>query len=349
MALSSAAECFTLAAGLHSTVVCMSLLSDSQLNQHGYFVPENPVAADQPARSWLSQFGLLRVQGPDSEKLLQGQLTCDVVALDAQHWTLGACCNAKGRMVANFIIARDEQGFWLRLPQDQVAPLQQHLQKYAVFFKAELQDLSTTHAIIADLPAETAASGCIDNQDLPQRRVCQWQDGTARLELGDGRREYWLEKNAAEAQLQNVALCCSDRNNRLDLNQGIIWVTGDSREHWIPQNIDWHRQGGISFSKGCYTGQEIVARLQYLGKAKKALFRISSSDSQAPALLCTVTSESGKNLGEITAWQRDQGLALLNDDDELRQVRVKTAENQQFSASVQKLSYTEEQTTNSGA
>lgn len=320
----------------------MSIIDASQL-QHGFFVPANPATTESNCFSWLAQFGLLRVQGPDSERFLQGQLTCDVVSMDQNQWTTGACCTAKGRMVANFIIVRDEQGYWLRLPLAQVDALTQHLKKYAVFFKAELHNLTQSHAVIGQLPAaEVNADGIIDTSAIIAGRVAKQTDNGFELHYQDGRREYWLAHDQAEALLEQQPLCRSDNWSQHDIVNGTIWVDEISREHWIPQNIDWHQQGGVSFSKGCYTGQEIVARLQYLGKSKKALFLLCSQNGTAASaeILSSVTDDQGKTIGELASWNGLLGLGLLNADCDMAELRLNDGEN---SVTLKKLSYTDEQ------
>jgi len=309
----------------------------------GIFSPNTPVDNSESAYSWLSQFGLMRVQGPDSERLLQGQLTCDVAKLAAANWVHGACCTAKGRMVANFVITRDADGYWLRMPREQVTALMTHLKKYAVFFKAELSDLSDSHKVIGWMPALPAQPTEIDPQ---QPRVCQWQDNTTELTYIDGRKEFWLDKEAAGQRLNNQPLCSSARWNQFDIQAGTILVTAVSQERWIPQNIDWQQQAGVSFNKGCYTGQETVARLQYLGKSHKSLYWLQATEIIEAELLSSVKSPSGSSLGELASWQDNQGLALLNNKQELPEVIIKT-QTGEISVTAQKLSYTEEQELNS--
>jgi len=236
-----------------------------------------------------SSFGLLEVAGPDSERFLQGQLTCNVANLPAETWQFGACCTAKGRMVANFIIACDGDRFVLRLPSDMVAILQQHLSKYAVFFKTRLQPLDWSQCRRV-------------NQDNPNSALSstEWQ-----LAFPDGRTEIWsdseAESNAPEQHWSQA-----------DIQAGIGWVTADSTEAWIPQHIGWQHLNGISFNKGCYTGQEVVARLQYLGKSKRQLVRFALPEPQkAPVMTPIVRADNGKECGELVALSGQYGLAIV--------------------------------------
>lgn len=251
----------------------------------------------------LPDFALLEVRGPDSERFLQGQLTCDVVTLNDLHWTLGACCTPKGRMIANFVIARRGDSFWLRLPKSQVSVLKTHLQKYAVFFKAELIEHEEGWQIIGS-QIDTTEPKLLETA-LP---VEETEQGIS-LHWPDGRIEQWLS-------VPQSGLAIHKSWRAQDIMQGLAWVKESTTEHWIPQNIDWHQQGGVSFSKGCYTGQEIVARLQYLGKSKKSLVAINSDEPLDISVLDNLTNAEGKNVGEVVSWNKQLGLAFINQDEE---------------------------------
>lgn len=236
-----------------------------------------------------SRYGLLEISGPDSERFLQGQLTCNVATLASGQWQFGACCTAKGRMVANFIIARDGDRFVLRLPSDMVAVLQQHLGKYAVFFKTSLQPL-----------AWFRHSTLTTDSPVNQLSQTEWQ-----LAFEDGRSEIWSTTEPASDT--------SDTQwQQADIQAGIGWVTSASTEAWIPQHIGWQHLNGISFNKGCYTGQEVVARLQYLGKSKRQLVRFELSEPlEVPVMTPVVRTDNGKDCGELVALSGQYGLAIV--------------------------------------
>lgn len=258
----------------------------------------------------LPQFSLLQVSGPDSERFLQGQLTCDVVALQDKQWTLGACCTAKGRMVANFVIARQNDGFWLRLPNERIAALKQHLSKYIVFFKAEMHEHNQDYRIEGYIPE------AITPTLLTQAQPWQTTDRGMELAWPDGRKELWLAQAENSEEVENSAWALAD------INQGLVWVTASTHEAWLPQNINWPQQGGVSFKKGCYTGQEIVARLQFLGANKKHVVQIESTDSLELAPLQKLEDNQGKNIGEVLAWLKTTGLALVNAEPPLSQCQA---------------------------
>jgi folate-binding protein YgfZ len=266
------------------------------------FIPSHP-SENRPAATLLSQFSLIKVTGPDSERFLQGQLTCDTSALTGNNWLAGACCTAKGRMVANFILVKTPDGFLLRLPRVQADVLMTHLKKYIVFFKSTLSLAADLHLVGIINPEDTAA---------PDASFHVLEDGY-QLTWADGRQEFWGTKTCSEKRL-NGDLCAESAWQIADITHGWMWVQNESTEAWVPQYIGWQHQHGISFSKGCYTGQEIIARLQYLGKSKKNLYRIST-ETDLPAVMSEIQN-NGKTIGELASRCGKHGLAVVNSHDE---------------------------------
>jgi folate-binding protein YgfZ len=245
----------------------------------------------------LNRFALLCIDGADAERFLQGQLTCDVVKLADMHWELGACCTAKGRMVANFVIARIGSAYWLRLPQAQAEALKQHLSRYAVFYKTSMT-LVSDHELWGTLPAQPVQITAAGQHTVSR------SDELITLSWPDGRNEYW--GTAAPDSRSDEGW------QALDIAMGLVWVNADSHEAWVPQYIDWQDQGGINFRKGCYTGQEIVARLQYLGKTKKHLASATSAEPLSLSVGEQLSDSEGKHIAEVASWQGQNVLVIVS-------------------------------------
>lgn len=271
------------------------------------FVPATPFSQSERTTSvatLLSQFALIKVVGPDSERFLQGQITCDVTEISHDTWVAGACCTAKGRMVANFILAKTAEGFFLRLPRAQAATLMAHLKKYIVFFKSELSLAMDLHIVGVIHIAHR------ENSD-PSHATFNKTDEGFRLIWPDGREEFWSSELDSKTLLSGE-LCPELQWQEADIMNGWLWVQPESTEAWVPQYIGWQHHHGISFSKGCYTGQEIIARLQYLGKSKKNLYQVSATEVLGPIM--SSVEQNGKTIGELASRCQNLGLAVVNSD-----------------------------------
>ena len=264
----------------------------------------------------LSHEGVLAVRGPDANKFLQGQVTCNLNYLSDSYSSLGARCTPKGRMQSSFRILSVSDGYLLAMASDLLDAQLTDLKKYAVFSKSKLTDesqdwlrigLNGADDILRSLGLELAATA-----DSVAHR-----DDLLALRLSDGRAELWIPADQATAVQAQVAsqLPEAPLNDWLlaQVRAGIGQVVGSTRELFIPQMINLQAVGGVSFKKGCYTGQEIVARMQYLGKLKRRLYRLALHDSQVPepaTLLFSPTHTS--SVGEVVlAASTPDGVELL--------------------------------------
>lgn len=266
----------------------------------------------------LSHEGILAVRGPDAARFLQGQLTCNLDYLHEGQSSLGARCTPKGRMQSSFRILSEDDGYLLAMTRELIEPQLTDLRKFAVFSKSTLHDesagwvrfgLSGGDGVLLSLGLE-----------LPQTTdSVTRENGRIAVRLADGRAELWAKADEAEVlQLQLTAQLPQAPLNSWLLAQvraGVGQVTASTRELFIPQMINLQALGGVSFKKGCYTGQEIVARMQYLGKLKRHLYRLVAEGSEAelpqPGLEL-YSPVHGSSVGEVVlAAASDDGLELL--------------------------------------
>ncbi len=240
----------------------------------------------------IDDHDLLFVKGPDARKFLQGQVTCDVEQLtiaenstgqEASYATLGAHCTHKGRMIFSFIAcAWDEQTIALSVHKDLLQTALAALKKYSVFSKVELIDASDSHSIIGFIgtPLSSIASLFPTLPEADGEVI--YSNGAAIINKGNHRYECWItQEQAASLSSDDTATVESNEVwTACNIRDGIGEVRPETSEEFIPQMLNYQATGtGISFTKGCYTGQEIVARMQYLGKQKRHMYRFSSDTS----------------------------------------------------------------------
>ena len=241
----------------------------------------------------ISHESLLAVRGVDASKFLQGQLTCNLNYLNEQTSSLGARCTAKGRMLSSFRIVPQGDGYLLAMAAELLEAQMAELQKFAVFSKVKLTDESALWARFGLSHADPLLNEIGLALPADANSVARHGEAMA-IRRADGCAELWISSTQAEEirTLLAVKLTEAPLNDWLlgQIRAGIGQVFGPTRELFIPQMINLQALGGVSFKKGCYTGQEIVARMQYLGKLKRRLYRLSLPGSELPAIASEVFS-----------------------------------------------------------
>lgn len=279
----------------------------------------------------LTHEGVLAVTGPDAAKFLQGQLTCNLNYLSTTQSSLGARCTAKGRMQSSFRLVSEADGFLLAMAGELLAKQMADLQKYAVFSKVSLSDASqawTRFGLVGGEPVLAKLA-----IELPEQAdsVARGSDCLA-IRLRDGRVELWCHTSQAtslRAQLiEHLSEGVLEAWQLAQVRAGIGQVFGETWELFIPQMINLPTLGGVSFKKGCYTGQEIVARMQYLGKLKRHLHRLQAEGpfQALPAPGVELFSPvHGSSVGEVVlAARTSTGMELLAvvQDDAVADTRI---------------------------
>lgn len=231
--------------------------------------------------------GVLRVSGPDTKKLLQGQTTCDMNKLSQDTGLYGAICSIKGRIISSFyIVQSNDDDVLMLMAKNLVEKTLLHLKKYAVFFKAELVDEQDNFAVYSKLAvSQSHASNLFTtnkNDDVISLTV-----SPEPLDI------QWLICPASNNELeeQNPELAA------LAILAARPLISLEQSETILPQWLNMQSTGGISFTKGCYTGQEIVARMQYKGKSKKQLALVTWQGNLDTTQ--DILDGQGKNVGQI--------------------------------------------------
>ncbi len=217
--------------------------------------------------------GLLRLMGPAASDFLQGQVTQDLRDLPVEYWTRAALCTAQGRVLALLKVLRVPDGLWLLMPAERVAPVRTHLQRFVLRTKVQLLAAAplvvTVETGPTDLVATTAAS---------HHAPVEWRGEARVLALSTNRRLVVSAAAAGQASVDPagwaawIQACVADEEPE---------VFTASAASWTPHMLAQDRWQAISLTKGCYTGQEIVARTHYLGKNKRRLERVHWATTDA--------------------------------------------------------------------
>jgi tRNA-modifying protein YgfZ len=239
----------------------------------------------------LNAFMLLGLDGPDARSFLQGYVTCDVNQLTAGNALPGAFTNLQGRVAADLLLLEVEGMPAFAIHRSIAAGLRAGLQKYLHFSKSRLVDLSDRYlllGIVAPNGAEDPLSLSPSTMALAPLATADCDGGRAVREPGvlprfrlllspDAARSVWSQYRDAGA------IGHEDLWTLIDIVSGIAHVHSRTANEFLPQMLDLDRVGAISFSKGCYLGQEIVARAQHRGQVKRRLRRLAWRGSAPPA------------------------------------------------------------------
>lgn len=227
--------------------------------------------------------GLIRVAGDDAATFLHSQLTNAVEDLSADMARLAGYCSPKGRLIASFLMWRDAEGIVLQLSSDIQPPIQKRLTMFVLRAKAKLSDLSATHRVLG--VAGSGAEAALGQAGLPAPQgplASAHADGVTviRLADADGQPRWQIVAPAEKAQALQASLGVTLSAaapafwDWLDVASGIPRIAASTQEQFVPQMINFELVGGVNFRKGCYPGQEVVARSQYRGTLKRRMWRV---------------------------------------------------------------------------
>ncbi|MBS4098453.1 MAG: folate-binding protein YgfZ [Sulfuricella sp.] len=235
----------------------------------------------------LSHLGLLAFDGEDSPTFLQGQTTNDVRQVGATRAQMGALCTHQGRMLANFLMWQRGGEYFMELPEALRAAVQKRLTMYVLRSKVKVRDAGaeTVRLGVAGAaagPALQALFGGVPDGDFAVIEA----DGATLMALPGGRYEIVAEVERAVALWAALRPACTPGGAAcwewVSVRAGVPMLLPPTQEQFTPQMANLELLGGVSFSKGCYTGQEVVARTQHLGKVKRRLYLAHIDGTAAP-------------------------------------------------------------------
>jgi folate-binding protein YgfZ len=229
----------------------------------------------------LADWAMLRARGPDAGTFLQSQLTQDVLGMSQDQVRLSGYCSPKGRLLASLWVWRTaDDEFGLLCSADLAAPLLKRLSMYVLRAKCKLDDASGEWSVWG-LVGSAATQWLGETAVAPgriARREGAWVLGLAAAE---GQARYLLVQ-AAQATAPSLPALAPDQWQRLEVTSGVPRITAATVEKFVPQMINLERVGGVDFQKGCYPGQEVVARSQYRGTLKRRM-HLFATDGAAHA------------------------------------------------------------------
>lgn len=237
----------------------------------------------------LSAWGFIAASGADAESFLQGQLANDVKALTPKLSQLSAYCSPKGRILASMRIVRRDKDYLLRVPRTTLEATLKRLRMFVLRSKVELTDLSDSVVSLGLAGEQAPARISSALGDVPvELDSIRATDGitVVRVPGLTPRYECYGEPTRLGAlwqQLREGATTVSSATWAwLDIMAGVPRVLPNTVDSFVPQMLNLQAIGGLSFTKGCYPGQEIVARMQYLGKLKRRMFLARLDSSRLP-------------------------------------------------------------------
>jgi folate-binding protein YgfZ len=277
----------------------------------------------------LPKEALLHLRGPDATSFLQGQLSCDIRTLDSETAVNGLYCTPQGRVICDLLIAQAEPGhLLLRLRRDVRDIAAAAFSRYIVFSRAELaadRDDWQVFALWGPGAAERLRASAGTAPDGPGRAACG--DGFALIQVDEAGEQFeCLLDTAGGASELTERLAQGTSPGEAGAWEALQIIAGRARietaisGEYIPQMLNYDLTGFISFNKGCYTGQEVVARLHYRGKPKRRLYLASlepgdRDDLKMPAagtaLYSPGSEQSTGNVINSVAGEDGQWLLLV--------------------------------------
>jgi tRNA-modifying protein YgfZ len=255
----------------------------------------------------LDHLGVIRAAGADSAKFLHGQLTQDVSGLTADASRLAGYCSAKGRLLATFAMWRPEPDLvLLACSADLLAPTLKRLSMFVLRAQCKLSDASREFSLLALFgPAAVEALGARAPQ-VPWARAEIDGATVIRLPAADGAALFLVARPVVDGQPQGLAeeLAAIPQApvaawHLHAVRAGIPWVTAATSEQFVPQMVNLELVGGVNFQKGCYPGQEVVARSQYRGTLKRRMQLFTVSADALPGQEIVHSEDPGQPAGKV--------------------------------------------------
>ena len=268
-----------------------------------------PVPPPLSGQVRLSDWGLIRAQGPDAASFLQGQLTQDVLQLPLSQARLAGFCSPKGRLQASFVVWRDAglaDTLYLACSADLLPPTLKRLTMFVLRAKCKLADVSNEWALWG-LAGASAMAGLGDALAAADWAVAPSSNGhVIRLPAAADVPRALLVQPPDAALPELPALAMADWQ-WLEARSGIARIVAATADKFVPQMVNFELTGGVNFQKGCYPGQEIVARSQYRGTLKRRAMVFEADAELAPGQEVFHSADPAQPAGMVALAARRSG------------------------------------------
>ena len=306
----------------------------------------------------LNQYDYVLIAGPDSISFLQGQVTCDMTQLTEAQSLSGALCNLKGRVIGDFLCVSTAEGCLLQIPNGNAHKIAQTLSKYAVFSQVEISAHAgpfAAYGIVADelpalhelLPAPPSMSYHVSTSKTASIIKLAGSPGRFQLWVWGRNNARLISEKLREKSIEGIL---KDTNpwDYAEIMAGRAHVSAQSSEEFTPQLLNYDLSGVVNFRKGCYTGQEIIARMHYKAAAKKRLFLLligGTLDGLATASEVRLAQNNQLTKARVVRYARGPGdtaamLAILPVTFESESERILLEHRPKLEVTVRPLCYT---------
>ncbi len=265
-----------------------------------------------PSRYDLTSYSVFSVSGDDRVKFLQGQLTNDIEKVSSHQSQLSAICNPKGRMLSLFLVAAEADRYLFILPEELMPSTIEHLKKYSVFYNVDIA------------PCDEYAVTGIDHAGSQQDLATSQKHNGLQINWDRDRSLLVLPLPDAKTLWNNNDLSSKPYDEWLvnDIQSGLPRLYSETVETFLPHNLNLPKLGAVSFDKGCYTGQEVVARMHYKGTLKSRLRCLEGEEQTLPAPGAAIYGDD-KKVGEVvcSASKNNQTFVLGHCKDSIENTR----------------------------
>jgi folate-binding protein YgfZ len=271
---------------------------------------EQTRALDDDVICDLSQFDVLEIAGKEASYFLHGQLSSDVTSLGVNEMQISSWCNIKGRVVASFLLYRQTQGFLVLIEKEMTEHFSKRLQMFIMRADVSIKNLSDDMVRIG-IRGETLHEQYIQAKSSNESLIA--------MPLPDERSRsiILVQAKHAPALWESLAIHAlaigSESWSLYDIQAGLAWIGRTGAEEFLPQSLNLDLTGALSFDKGCYPGQEIIARMHFRGKLKQRLYIASASIKTPPAASTKLYTENvTQHIGlVVNSYMQSSELCLM--------------------------------------